>query len=64
VFLLLHLVCRRGSRPALAVAWLLASLTAVVAVLGAMTIGIFLVPLAALLVYACSATPRGRARTA
>jgi hypothetical protein len=64
VFLLLHLVCRSGSRPALAVAWTLAGLTALVAVLGAMTIGIFLVPLAALLVYACSATPRGRARTA
>jgi hypothetical protein len=64
VFLLLHLVCRFGSRPALAAAWTLAGLAAVAAVLGAMTIGIFLVPLAALLVYACSATPRGRPRRA
>jgi hypothetical protein len=60
VFVLLHVVCRTGSRTALAVAWALAGLTAVVAMLGVMTIGIFLAPLAVLLVYACSATPRGR----
>lgn len=60
VFALLHLVCRFGSRPALGAAWTLAALTALLAVLGAMTIGIFIAPLAVLLVYACRATPRGR----
>ena len=64
VFALLHLVCRSGSRPALGAAWTLAILTALLAVLGAMTIGVFIAPLAILLVYACRATPRGRSATA
>jgi hypothetical protein len=46
---------------ALTAAWTLASLTAVLVIAGAMTVGVFFMPLASLLIYACAATPRGRA---
>jgi hypothetical protein len=39
--------------------WTVTALTFVFAVLGLMTIGILIVPLSGLLLWACSATPRG-----
>lgn len=64
MFVLLHVVCKRGSRVALAGAWTLAALTAVLVILGLMTVGLFFAPLAMLFAYACSATPRGSAAAA
>jgi hypothetical protein len=60
VFWLLHVVCHHGSRVALAAAWTLTILTALLVIAGAMTVGLFFAPLAYLLIYACAATPRGR----
>ncbi len=53
VFGLLHLVCHHGSRLARAAAWTVTGLAWLLALAGLLTIGIFIVPLAALLTYAC-----------
>ena len=60
VFGLLHAVCSTGSAVALNLAWTGTALVWVFAVLGLMTIGIAILPLGALLAWACDATPRGR----
>jgi hypothetical protein len=54
VFGLLHRVCHRGSRLARAGAWMVTGLTWPLALAGALSIGIFIAPLAGLFTYACA----------
>lgn len=61
VGLALHRKCSRGNRASGHVAWALTWLVAAFSVLTGFSIGIFVVPLAALLVAASSLTPSGAA---
>ncbi|MFL6116911.1 MAG: hypothetical protein ACJ786_37005 [Catenulispora sp.] len=65
VGLLLWYAVRRGSRPALLTAWVLAVALAVAAVVGFVTflIGVVVIPVGALLIAACARTAPGAPRT-
>jgi hypothetical protein len=57
VWIALHRKCSRGSNLASFVAWALVGLLAVFCLVAAFTIGVFIVPVAALLAYATFRTP-------
>ncbi len=61
VLIALRRKCSRGSTTASFIAWVLVGLLAVFCLVGAFTIGLFIVPVAGLLAYAASRTPLGTA---
>jgi hypothetical protein len=61
VWIALHRKCSRGSKQAGAVAWAMVVLLCAFCVVGAFSIGVAIVPVAALLGYAVSRTPIGAA---
>jgi hypothetical protein len=59
VWIALHRKCSRSSQAAGVVAWVIVGLLSAFCVVGALSIGLFIVPVAALLACAASLTPAG-----